>query len=129
MRAACEGFFGALFEWNLARWSGNEDMASFLTAIGLGLAISMNFLALVGIAVLLFGPLTVIPRGVLGTIGVAPIAISYLVFVPRNRYVDVVRRFKRRTAAEQRSAKIVAWTYIAITVVAHIVIAVDLYRR
>jgi hypothetical protein len=129
MRAACEGVFGALFEWNLARWSGNEDMASFLTSIGLGLAISMNFLAMVGIAVLLVGPLTGIPRGLLGTIGVAPIAISYLVFVPRDRYVDVVRRFKRRTASEQRSAKIVAWTYIGISVVAHIVIAVAMYKR
>ena len=83
--------------------SGPRAMASFLTAIGLGLPISLNFLAMVGIAVLLVGPLTAIPRGLLGTIGVAPIAISYLVFVPRDRYVD--RHAPVQAASGVRAAK------------------------
>lgn len=125
----CKNVYAALFEWNLARWSGNEDMASFLTAIGLGLAISMNFLAILGIAVLWFGPITIFPRAVLGALGVSPLAITYVAFIPRDRYVDVVRRFRRRTTAEQQRAKIAAWTYLGVTLLAHILVLIAMYKR
>ena len=123
MRATYEGVFATLFEWNLARWSGNVDMASFVTAIGLGALHSMNFMALVGIVVLFHGPLTNIPHGVLGAIGVSPLAITYNAFVRRNRYVEVVRRFKRRSTSKQRRTKILTWTYFVVSLAAPLLVA------
>jgi hypothetical protein len=78
----------------------------------------MNGLAIVGVAVDIFGPLTAIPHGVLGMVGVSPIAISYFTFVRGNRYVDVVRRFRERPASARHRTKIVAWTYLAVSVIA-----------
>lgn len=118
MRVRCEGIYAALFEFNLARWSGNEQMASFLTAIGLGGVMAMNILLIIGIAVDFVGPLTFIPRGVLEVFSVSPIALSYWAFIPQNRYADVVQRFRRRSASEQRRARIVAWSYVLLSLLA-----------
>jgi len=118
MRVACEDIYTALFEFNLARWSGNESMASFLTAIGLGGVMIMNVLFIIGIAVILYGPLTFIPYGVLEVIGVSPVAINYAAFVRHSRYVEVVRRFRQRSASDQRRAKVLAWTYVALSMIA-----------
>jgi hypothetical protein len=37
-----EHLYSALYEWNLKRWSGDDYMASFMTAAGLAGAVGMN---------------------------------------------------------------------------------------
>jgi hypothetical protein len=89
-----------------------------MTAVGLGGVMIMNVLVIVGIHHILFGPITFVPLGVLQVVGVSPVVITHIAFVRHNRYVDVVRRFRRRSASEQRRAKLFAWTYVALSVVA-----------
>jgi len=129
MRAAYECIFAALFEWNLARWSGNKDAASSLTSFGLGLLLSMNFMAILGWIVLRSGPITAVPHEALGVLGVSTMAINYVVFLRQKRYVEVVRRFKGRAATVQRRSRVVAGTYVALTFLAHIVLIVALFKR
>lgn len=129
MRAAYEGMFAALFEWNLARWSGNETMASFLTAVGLGLLLSMNGLATLGAVILAFGPLTSVPHALLSLLGASPIAITYMYFMYRDRWVEVVRRSEQRPASVRRRIRLATSTYVALTFLAHVLIGVAMYRR
>ena len=122
MRTAYEGMFAALFEWNLARWSGNEDMASSLTALGLGYVVSMNGMAMLGIVSIIGGPLPELPPGVLGILGVSPLAVSYLALVRRKRYRGVVDHFRRRPAEEQRRVTIRTWTYVGLSLVLELLV-------
>jgi hypothetical protein len=126
---AYECIFAALFEWNLARWSGDKKMASSLTAFGLGLLITMNYLAILGWIALRYGPITAVPHVVLGMLSVAPMAINYAAFLRQNRYVEVVHRFNRRTNAVQRRSRIAAATYVALTFLVHLVLIVALFNR
>lgn len=127
MRTAYEGMFAALFEWNLARWSGNEDMASSLTALGLGYVVSMNGMAILGIVSIVRGPLSAFSPAVLGILGVSPLAVSYLAFVRRKRYLGVVDRFRRRPADEQRRITIGAWTYVGSSLVVELLVLLVRY--
>src|SRR4051812_38939438 len=115
MRAAYECIFAALYEWNLAMWSGGKEMASSLTALGLGLLVTMNFAAIIGWIVLRSGPITAVPHELFGLLGITPLPINYAIFLRRNRYVEVVRRFQRRPTAVQRRSRVAAGTYVAVT--------------
>ena len=129
MRTVCEGVYAALFNWNLALWSGDERVASQATAAGLGGLMAMNLLVVLGVLVVLFGPITAVPHSVVGLIGLSPLAVSYNAFIRRNRYVNVVRRFNGRSASEQRRIIVVAWTYVALSLVGPFVVLLVMSKR
>src|SRR5690349_3750979 len=120
MRTAYEGVFAVLFKWSLARWRGDADMASFMIAMGLGYMGSLNGMVILWSVVALHGPLHGGVYWVLDWILVLPIAIAYVAFVRRNRYIDIVRRFNERPLSEQRRRSVIAWTYVSLSVVARL---------
>jgi len=108
-----KNIFAALFEWNVRRWHGDDDMAAWMTAIGLGGALVLNaILVFIMPVVIVYGPLQQVPDAILFIIPVTFLALSYNMFLRRNRYVEIVGRFRGLPDSKRRRFPIVAWAYL-----------------
>lgn len=105
--------YSALYEWNLKQWSGDAETASFLTAAGLTGALMANAALIASMLVLVFGPLTPSVAKVSGVCLLALFAFAnYTIFIRRDRYVEIVRRFREQTLTHKRRVTVFAWVYI-----------------
>jgi Ca2+/Na+ antiporter len=104
--------YASLYRWSLKRWHGDEYMASVLTAVVLAGAIVSNCGLVLGVLVLLTGPLPWWPD-IVSIVFVALIVLPHLwAFVRNDRYREVLRRFERRPQEERRRITILAWVYL-----------------
>ena len=129
MRLLGEGIYAAIYEFTLGRWRENEEMASFMAAVGLGGAMIFNVMLVILSAITFLGPLVFVPKRVLEVLTISPMVIPFVLFVRHNRYVEVVRRFRRRSLAQQHRAKLVAWTYVVLSLAAPLLVGLGLARR
>jgi hypothetical protein len=107
--------YSALYEWNLKRWSGDDYMASFMTAAGLTGALMMNTALAVGALVAAYGPNALAAfRSIWVSVTLFGILslVNYIAFLRHDQYKYVVQRFRAKPAAAQRRVKAVAWAYV-----------------
>lgn len=106
-----DSFYAALFEWNIRRWGGDEYMASFLTACGLGGAMIFNVVVVSGAVAAWLGP-QALALGVTYGLFLIIAGISYARFVRQNRYIQLAQDFRGRPRAEQKRLTKAAWVYV-----------------
>jgi hypothetical protein len=104
--------YAALYEWNLKQWSGDDYVASFLTAAGLAGAVGMNIVLAIMVIRIAAGPLPPAPKWLFFLIPITLIMLHYNAFVRHDRYASMVRRFRTRPDAERRRVAAIAWTYV-----------------
>jgi hypothetical protein len=109
--------YAALYQSNVRRWGGDEDMASWMTACALAGAVCANLVLAVAITVAFQGPLPtrqarLLVAALVAAVFVAVSASNYVAFIRHDRYREVVLRFQHRPSVERRRIAVLSWTYV-----------------
>ena len=118
-----EQIYAALYGPTLKRWTNDDYMASFMTAMGLAGAIAMNVALVIGAFANRFGPMPQLSRWLFFIIPGAIIVLNWYVFLREDRSAEVVRQFAKRSAADRHRIAVFAWTYVIASYVTPLVFA------
>ena len=131
IQTAYEDTYAALYQFVLRRWHGDDDTASWMTALGLAGAVCMNVALAVGVLVARYGP---VPYWA-GRRLQAPIVmmtillVNYVAFIRGNRYQTLVQRFGSGERDRRVRITVLAWVYVIVSYVSVGVFVLALYWR
>ena len=111
-----QDLFAPLYQWNLARWSGDKEMASSLAAIGMAAGVIASFVAVSGTTCFFLFPNLVLPDFLIAAIIVMIFGGHWLMFLREGRYEELLDRFDRQSKEVQRRRRRLAWTFVFVSV-------------